>query len=177
MYSMFFYIAIPSTIIFGIIIMASLIGFGDVDIDMETDMDVDVDDTSTFPIFSVKNLLGFLSMFSWVGMVCVKFGLGTFPTIIISLISGILFVAILSALFILISRLSNENVPSMKDAVGRKGTVYLRIPTDGIGQISVIINGSLQTVSAMSKGNKSFKNGDIVEVVDSNDSELIVDSI
>ncbi len=183
MYSMFFWIAIPATIIFIIMILASLIGAGDAEIDGDMDFDTDIDtDTDTesggdFPIFTIKNLFAFLTMFSWTGMACVKYGLGTAATLGISTGAGVVLVLILSSIYVLMSKLKHENVPSIKTTVGQTAKVYLRIPKNGRGQVSVIVNGSLQTIDAITKNGKTFNTGDTVEVVEATDTELIVDSV
>lgn len=181
MYSVFYWIAIPATIIFAIMILGSLIGFGDSDFDTDMDVDTDiegeVDTGSGFPIFTTKNLLAFLTMFSWSGMACIKFGLGTLATLSISTGAGVVMVLILSSLFFLMNKLRHENIPTIKDAVGKSAKVYCKIPKNGRGQVSVIVNGSLQTIDAIAKGGKTFDTGDSVEVVEAKDTELVVDSV
>lgn len=180
MYSMFYWIAIPVTIIFTLLILGSLIGFGDTDVDVETDFDSDMDtdvDTPDFPILTIKNFLAFLTMFSWTGMACIKYDFGTAATLGISTGAGIVLVLLLTSLYYMMSKMKQDTVSSISEAVGKSAKVHLTIPKDGRGQINVIINGSLQTIDAIAKNGKAFKTGDTVEVVEANDTELIVDSI
>lgn len=180
MYSIFYWIAIPATIIFGFLILGSLIGFGDTDVDLEAEFDTDMDtdvDTPDFPILTIKNFLAFLTMFSWTGMACLKYGFGTAATLGISTGAGIVLVLALISLYYMMNKLKQDTVSSISDAIGKSATVHLRIPKNGRGQISVIINGSLQTIDAIAKNGKAFRTGDTVEVVEANDTELIVDSI
>jgi len=172
MYSVFYWIAIPSTIIFGIINLSSLIGFGGSDFDSNLD-----DVCSDFSIFTLKNLLAFLTMFSWSGMACIKFGFGALATLSISTGAGVLMVTILSSLFLLMNKLINENIPRIADAVGKNAKVYCKIPKNGRGQVSVVINGSLHTIDAVTKNGKSFNTGDSVEIVEAKETELVVDSV
>lgn len=180
MYSMFFWIAIPATIIFGIMILGSLIGFGDTDLDVETEFDAEMDtdvDAPEFPILTIKNFLAFLTMFSWTGMACIKYGLGTFATLGISVGAGILLVLAMTSIYALMNKLKQDTKSSISEAVGKNAKVYLRIPKDGKGQVNVVINGSLQTIDAVAMNGKTFKNGDSVKVVEARDTELVVDSI
>jgi len=181
MYSVFYWIAIPSTAIFGILILGSLIGFGDSDLDTDMDVDSDIEGDmeigDDFPIFTIKNLFAFLTMFSWSGIACIKFGLSALATLSISTGAGIIMIIILSSLFFLMSKLKNENVPTIKDAIGKNAKVYCKIPKNGKGQVSVIVNGSLQTIDAIAKSGKSFDTGESVEVVEAKDTELVVDSV
>jgi len=185
MYSMFFWIAVFSTIVFGILMLGSVIGFGDTDFDTDVDVDVNMDmDTDSdsesggdFPIFTVKNLFAFLTMFSWVGMACVKFNITPAISLLIATSSGVVFVLLLSTLFFLVNRLKNENVPSINDAIGQQVQVYLKIPKNGRGQVSVVINGSIQIVEASSKSGKAFKTGETVDIVGANGTVLEVDSL
>lgn len=180
MYSMFYWIAIPATIIFGIMILGSLIGFGDTDIEVEADLDVDSESEtggSSFPVLTIKNFLAFLTMFSWTGMACVKYGFGTAATLGISTGSGIFLVLAMTSLYLLMNKLKQDTSSSISEAVGKSAKVHLRIPKNGRGQINVIINGSLQTIDAIAKNGKSFKTGDTVEVVEAKETELVVDSL
>jgi membrane protein implicated in regulation of membrane protease activity len=182
MYSMFYWIAIPATIIFGILILGSLIGFGDTDLEIETELDVDADADldgtgPDFPILTIKNLFAFFTMFSWVGMACIKYGFTTTSTLLISTLSGVGLVLVLSSLYYMMSKLKQDTVSSISEAVGKDAVVYLRIPKNGKGQINVKINGSLQTIDAIAKNGKTFKNGESVKVVEARENELVVDSI
>lgn len=174
------YIAIPSTIVMLILLALSLIGLDGAGSDMETHThfgsDTDVDGDHGFPIFTIKNLITFLTMFGWVGMLCLSYGQSSTISILISTISGIFFVILMNLLFIMMYKLSHSNVISFDEAIGKEVIVYSRITKDIPGQITVMINSSLQTVSA-SSNDKTFQTGDTVKIVSVTNIGFIVDSI
>lgn len=175
MYETFMYIAIPSTIAMLVFLVLSLVGIGDTDLETDIDSDSDSDDNNGFPIFTIKNLVTFLTMFGSVGMACVSYGLSNSFSILLASTAGILFVLFMTGLFVLINKLARSNVMSLDEAVGKEVTVYSRITKDMPGQVNVILNGSLQTIMASS--DKTFQTGDTVKVVSRTETGLVVDSI
>tara|TARA_R110000772_G_scaffold123662_2_gene230059 strand:- start:5017 stop:5562 length:546 start_codon:yes stop_codon:yes gene_type:complete len=181
MYDTFFYIAIAGTIVMSIMILASVMGIGDdgMETEMETDTDTDVDGDfsgNLLPSFSIKNLFSFLAMFGWVGMACLSYSLTPFLSITIATFSGVIFVILLNLLFVAIYKLAHTSPMSLNEAVDKKVTVYSRITKDVPGQVTVTLNGSLQTIMA-SSNKKTFQTGETVKVVSVNDTGLLVDSI
>lgn len=63
------------TIVFGIRIILMLFGgdsFDDTDIDVDGDADISVDESGiTFQVISLNSILGFITMFGWVGYLCI----------------------------------------------------------------------------------------------------------
>lgn len=172
MYNFFYWLAVPTTIVFLFLTFSSMIGLSDSDVDTDFDSDVDLD----FPILTIKNLFGFLTMFSWVGMTCISYEFGVAIALLISTLSGIGLVLLTTTLYFMMNKLKQNTDSSIKSAIGKEGTIHLRVSNKKKGQVSVIINGSLQTVDAISK-NGSFENGDLVKIVGASDTILTVDSI
>ena len=70
--------AVPSTIIFLIYMIITFAAGADVDGDFgDADADVDGDAGIGFQFFSLKNLVGFFTIFSWAGLACIDANLGT----------------------------------------------------------------------------------------------------
>ena len=177
------YIAIPSTIVMILLTMFSLFG-GDVDgmdgeLDFDSDLDMDTDGSGgglmDFPIFTFKNFFTFLTMFGWVGMTSVSYGLNNLLSIVIAVIVGVIFTAMVNVMFILIHRLSYSNVMSYKEAIGKEVTVYSKISKGMPGQVTVTLNKSLQVVKASS--DTTLDTGDKARVVSVTGTELVVDKI
>ena len=62
----------------------------------------------------------------------------------------------------------------MSEAIGVRGSVYLRIPEDGIGQVQIELGGALKTYNAKSEDGQGISTGDFIEVVDTITSTLVV---
>ena len=62
----------------------------------------------------------------------------------------------------------------ISEAIGVRGSVYLRIPEDGIGQVQIELGGALKTYNAKSEDGQGISTGDFIEVVDTITSTLVV---
>lgn len=124
-----------------------------------------------FKLVSLQSLTGFFMTFGWAGLSCEKqFGLGTTPSFFISLAAGVVAMFITASLFKLMGRLnSSGDVFSVHKTVGLTGSVYTRIPSEGRGQVRLVINNSTRFVSAISEDRvdlDSFVPVTVVRVVD-----------
>lgn len=147
------------------IIQTTMMFFGtdvdlDTDLDMDLDTDLDVDSTDidnaqkdtgfTFGWLSFKNLINFLLIFSLTGLISVEKGLSHSLAIILSILSGVIFIFIMGFLFSMMKKLSQNSTPEMKDLVGEIGTVYLKIPINGTGQVKLTHGSALKIMDARS---------------------------
>jgi len=154
-------IAIPTTIIFA---FQMIIVFFGLDIDGADDIDTDVDDDHSFGWFSFKNLINFLVIFSWSGIVCIDNELSHAITILLSVGAGILFVIILASLMHAFSKLAEDGTPDLSQLIGMTGTVYLTIPSDGFGKINIMYGGSKKILNAASSTMEKLQTGVAIEV-------------
>lgn len=180
------YIAIFSSIVF--LIQSVMIIFGvdaDADTDIDTNFDPDIDtevdnaqeDTGkSFSWFSFKNLVNFFLIFSWVGLSCLNAGFSTWLTLLISTISGLLFVFVMLLLFKSISKLSQDGTPKLSSIIGEEGTVYLTIPekNKGKGKINILLGDSIKTLDAISDSTE-IKTGTSVKVTKILNGILVVE--
>lgn len=149
----FWYMAIPSSIIFLIMTVLTFIGMDSTD-GLEADFEGDTESSGgAFQLFTLRNLISFLTVFSWTGIVCLKNEMSLTISITLGLILGFLMVVILSSMFYFISRLQVDYSPDIKNTIGKQAIVYLRIPKNGIGQISVSFGGTSRIVKATAKEN------------------------
>lgn len=173
MYEIFLYIAIGSTIPMFVLLILSLIGM---DSDSDIDDSVDSDTLSNLmPSFSFKNLMNFLSMFGWVGLLCTTSEMGTFLSILISVISGFLFTILLNSIFLFMNKLSHSNIMTLDESIGKEVIVYSKISKQNPGQVTITLNGSLQTLMATSNED-TFETGDKVKVISVTSNGLVVES-
>ena len=91
-------IAIPFTLIFLIMMVMTLLG-GDLDsADMDVDMEMDSDTGIGFQYLSIKNLVGFFTIFGWTGIACLASGKSMAFTVIVSVLAGLLMMTIMSTI-------------------------------------------------------------------------------
>ena len=77
-------------------------------------------------------------------------------------------------LFQLFVALQSDGTIDMDDAIGSVGTIYLRIPEGGVGQIQVESGSAMRTYNAKTEDGQAMSTGDFAEVVDVVSSTLIV---
>ena len=169
-------LAFPTTLLFIILIIMTFVGIdADHDMDMDHDGSIDADHGIGFQFFSYKNLLGFFTIFAWSGIACIDSGLNVFPTIVISLFSGLLMMLIMASIFYFISKLSESGNLNINNAIGKVGTAYLPIPGQrkGMGKVQIKIQG-LKTLDAMTDDEKDIKTGLIVDCIDVLNDEILL---
>jgi membrane protein implicated in regulation of membrane protease activity len=145
------YIAIPSTIIFLLLIILTMFGF-DSDID-----DIDIDDpgdgieghsTSLLDSISSKNAVYFLMFFSWTAITLINFGMNHLLALIISIVASIIFVMLLNLTLIFLLRLQEDNTTKLSDAIDLYGEVYLTIHKNKTGKVELVLNGAKRIYDA-----------------------------
>lgn len=186
----FYYSAIPATIILVIQTILSIfgIGHGDGDLDFDGDVDTSIDsdgdvmgDTvaesssidavesaSSLKFFSVRGIVAFFSLFGWVGVVLAEEGLNTLLIFFIATICGLIGMFIIAAMFYMISKMQRNGNINIKNAIGQTGQVYLTIPArkSGQGKIQITVQERYTEVNAMTNSLKSLPTGTTVRVVD-----------
>ncbi len=170
-------IAIPATLVFVIQLVMSFIG-GDFDdhVDIDTHDDFGGHETG-FHLITFKNLIGFFTVFGWSGIACVKGEIGVGFAIFISIICGLIMMALMAGLYVLLSRMTQSGTLVMESAIGKTGQVYLTIPAkkNGEGKVQIKVQGALRTLDAMSSDLEDIKTGSLVEVIEiASDNILIV---
>lgn len=160
-------IALIGSLIFVIVMVMAFLG-GDADDIGDLDSDMDADIGAGFQFISFKNLVGFFTIFGWSGIACIDAGLGTMPTVIISVISGLMMMLIMATLFYFIYKLSDSGTLNYKNAIDAVGEVYLTIGADRskIGKVSVNVQGSMRELDALTDSLTELKSGTVIKVVD-----------
>ncbi|MFV0376582.1 MAG: hypothetical protein ACK5JD_04680 [Mangrovibacterium sp.] len=170
-------VAIPSTVAFLIILLTTIIG-SDVDADVDTDIDsaLDYGDGIPFQFLSLKNIVGFFTMFAWSGLGFIEMGWPHFLVILLSIICGALMMLAMAAIFYFMSRLVETGTLNLKNAIGKAGEVYLVIPAKkgGLGKVQITIQGTLQTLDAMTDDAEPIATGSIVLVDRIIDDQILI---
>ena len=170
-------VTIPSTLIFFILLLSTIFG-ADVDTDVETDFDGSLDDGDSIPFqfLSLKNIVGFFSMFGWSGLGFLNAGMAGWLVILLSIICGLLMMLTMATLFYFMSKLAETGNLNMKNAIGKLGEVYLIIPPgrSGMGKVQLTVQESLRTLDAITDEEEPLATSSIIKVVDVIDDQILL---
>lgn len=143
------FIAVLSSSVFVIQLLLSFLGLA-TDHD---DIDLPGDGDAGFHIFTVKNFMAFFSLFGWVGLACVKGGMGPAGTVLCGAVAGSIAMAMVAALFYFTGKLGEDATFDSKTAVGSQGKVYIPIPAARAGSGKIQFNlGSVREMDAVTAG-------------------------
>lgn len=185
-------IAIPFSILTVLQVILEMLGAGDSGTDTGADggMDMDMDaadgdisgghvhghDISPFNMFTVKGFIIFFTAFGWISLAAHRAGIPAFFSSLIGAFVGICCMALFAWIFRLLHSLSEEGNLQIKNAMAKKGTVYLKIPAQrsSKGKVTVSVQGALREFSAMTDGDE-IPTGTPIQVIDVlGDSTLLV---
>lgn len=158
-------IAIIASLNFIVSIVMSLIG-GEADELSDVDAEIDGDTGIGFQFITYKNLVGFFTIFGWSGIACIDEGFSKPTTIIISLICGLIMMAIMAAMFYYMRKLSDSGTLDYKNALDQIGEVYLTVGANRskIGKAHVRIQGALRELEALTDSETDLKTGTVIKV-------------
>ncbi|SMP17939.1 hypothetical protein SAMN06265367_102821 [Algoriphagus winogradskyi] len=160
---MFWYIAIPVSLIFVLQTILTFVGSGGSD-GLEADFDGDLDSADApFQMFSFRNLVNFLLGFSWTGISFYKLIPNTTLLIMLSLAVGFAFVYFFFLIIKQIQKLGEDNTFRLEKTLDKIAEVYLAIPgrMQGKGKIMVSLNGSVREIDAMTEQDKIETNATV----------------
>lgn len=164
--------------VFFLIQMISVFVLGDMDADTggDVDFDVETDTGIPFQFFTLRNLVGFMTVFGWSGLGSIANGNTNLTTILISVIGGLLMMVLMTFLFYSISKLTDSGNLNMKNAKGKTGSVYIPIAAnrEGIGKVQVKIQSSLRELDAVTDDEQDLKTGMVVTVTKVFDGNLLL---
>ena len=173
----FWYIALPVSLFFGLQTIMTFVGLSG----GETDMDSDGGDGGDMPfeIFTLRNLINFLLGFSWTGISFYDSIANKTTLIIVSVLVGLLFVALFFFLIKQILKLSEDNSFKIENALNKTAEVYITIPESktGKGKVQISINGAFHELDAITKSSEKIPSSSSVKVVAIEDNLLIVEKI
>lgn len=202
---LFWACAIAASIVFIIQNALMLMGIGDMDSDVDADVSTDFDvhtdmdvsngdvDVSTghtghegtlgsagiFSLFTLRNFINFFLGFGWGGISLAPSVQNKGLLILLSILSGVLFVAVFVVMLRFILRLERNGSFRIQDCVGQTATVYLRIPANhtASGKVQISVNGSVHELNAFTDGDflPTGTRVRIVAVIDS--GSLLVERI
>jgi len=129
----------------------------------------------SFQYMSIQGLTAFFMMFGWVGLALIyESGFPGWVATVGGLAAGVFTTWILSQMFRFAGSLQSDGTIRVNRALGSGGTVYLRIPAGGSGQVQVEIDGRLMVRDAISGSKEEIKTGEQVTVVWVQDNGILV---
>ncbi len=189
----FWYIAIPFSVILLIQMIMTFAGMGGGDadiggseidisgIDPDADANIDLSNVSdasdssgitdidpSFHFFTLRNFIAFFTMFGWAGIAAWNEGLSRTWTIVVALAAGLFMMAVVAALFYYISKLQDSGGSiKIRNALNQVGNVYIPIKADGgnVGKVQITIQNSLREMPAITKGDMDLATGTVIKVV------------
>jgi membrane protein implicated in regulation of membrane protease activity len=139
-----------------------------------TDFDAMGADAS-FKALTFQGIMAFMMFFGLGGLYVLESDSDqTSLAIVVGSLSGFASMYGTGKLFQLFVSLQSDGTIDMDDSIGSTGTIYLRIPEDGTGQIQVETAGALRTYNAKSEDGQPIATGDFAEVIGVVSSTLIV---
>lgn len=175
----FWYIAIPSSLIFIIQTIMTFFGADAADgIDADFDGDFEHGD-SHFQLFSFRNLINFLLGFSWTGISFYK-SVNQGLLLFLSVAIGALFIYMFFAIIRELQKLAEDNSFEYEHAINKSADVYLTIPEkkSGKGKVLVSVRGSVHELDAMTENETKIPSGAVVKIVKIlNENILLVETL
>lgn len=170
-------IAVPFTLFFVLQLVLSFLGAESPD-DLP-DTEIEADHGIPFQFLTVKNLIGFFTIFAWTGIACTEAGFSNGITLVIATVAGLLMMGLMAGLFYLMMKSGADGTMKIRNAIGQVGEIYLTIQPKrtGMGKIQVKVSGSLRTLDAMTDDEQPLTSGQLAQVVEIvNDNILLVTS-
>ncbi len=168
-------IALLGSLIFTISMILTFIGsdsddLGDIDSEIEGDTGIG------FQFITFKNLVGFFTIFGWSGIACIDAGLSNPITILISIVSGLIMMTIMAAMFYYMGKLNDSGTLKYKNAINAVGEVYLTIGANrsSIGKAHVRIQGALRELEALTDSETDLKSGSVIKVKNITENGILI---
>lgn len=155
-YRFFWSASIITSVIFVVMVILSVIG-GDSDADADFDGDGDAGGDADMGggmmsyTLSFKTLMAFLLGASWTGLSALYQGWSIFAIALVSVLSGILMMALMAFLLSMFVKLQHDSTLEMSNTIGASGVAYVTIPANGGtgGQVEILVNNSYKTFEAI----------------------------
>jgi membrane protein implicated in regulation of membrane protease activity len=176
-FSQFFWIiALTGSLIFIFVIITTFMGMDGGDDFDGVDAEVDGDAGIGFQFITFKNLVGFFTIFGWIGIACINSGFSKPVSVIVALGCGLLIMSIMAAMFYGMRKLSDSGTLKYKNAINAIGEVYLTIGANRskMGKVSVRVQGTLRELEALSDSLSELKSGTIIKVVDVTSNGILI---
>ncbi|MEI9918261.1 MAG: hypothetical protein WDO14_05595 [Bacteroidota bacterium] len=176
MLKIFWSLALPFTVIFVLQLILSFMSHDGPDDIGEPDSGGG-DHGAGFQFFTLKNFIGFFTIFGWAGIAMIESGASNGVAVIVATIAGALMMFVMAGMFYLLVKAQYDGTMKIERAVGHTGEVYLTIQSKrgGLGKVQIKVQGALRTLDALTDDDFDIQTGKIVKVANIvNDNTLLV---
>jgi membrane protein implicated in regulation of membrane protease activity len=162
------------------------IGDGDTSTDFDSGMDVDIDvdhdfsgmdhggmdsdhtagghDAGIMSYLSLQSISGFFLLFGLVGLATLQMGTSSLVSIIFAFGAGAFTAWTVTKILSSMRKLQSSGNQNIKNAIGLEGKVYLTIPENETGVVSLGLQGTLRNLDAISEDGTRLPTGTLVVV-------------
>ncbi len=170
-------ITAPATLVFILVLILTIFG-SDADTDVQSDIGHSFADGDGIPFqfLSLKNIVGFFTMFGWSGLGFISSGMSPALVIFLSFICGFAMMLGMATLFYFMSKLAETGNMNIRNAIGRSGEVYLPIPAKraGIGKVQITVQGTLETLDAITDDQEIIPTSSLIQVTDVINNQILL---
>jgi hypothetical protein len=151
----------------------------DLDVDLAADapdeinLDDVVESSQAFKILSLRSIVTFFTLFSWASALFTADGMPVGKAMAIGTIWGIAGMLAIAGIFYFMGKLTETGTKDIATCRGQIGSVYLDIPSEGFGEIKIVVSGVPEHVKAKSVNGEALSAGTQVRVVRVFDQALV----
>jgi hypothetical protein len=130
---------------------------------------------AAFKLLSLNSLTGFIALFGWAGLAAyVQYSLPFSLALLIAGACGLVAMLATSLLFYGALKLKSDGARfAIEQATGATAAVYLRIPANGTGRISCVVEGARHEIDAVSDTGEEIASFETVLVTRTLDSRTV----
>lgn len=173
----YYYIAVFATLLF-IVKLAFFIIAGGADTEVFADFNTETETDTSFNFISVQSLLAFLMGFGWMGYAALKqFKMGEISSIIVSLITGVIFMLLSSGLMFMLKKLEKNVKKDITSAINKVGKAYTKFEPHSTGQIEIDINDQLMVIDAINDTDTEINSFEGIRVVKAENNKLYIEKL
>ena len=136
-------------------------------------------DLPHFQLLTVRNVVAFFAVFSWVGIAMIHAKASLALTIAVSFACGLSVMGIMAAMFLGLWKLQGSGNVDLGGAKGASASVYLTVPASrsGIGKINAVVQGKHMEIDAVTDSAEPIPTGAVVKVRDVQNNQAIVERV
>lgn len=133
-------------------------------------------DTHGLRLFTVRGIMAFLMMGSWVGFLLSRAKVPEVIATICAFISGMIALVFIAKIMQLLMGLQEDGTIKVKNTLGQIGQVYIRIPGEekGRGKVNVTVQEKLCEFEAVTEKSETIKTGEMVYITDVRAGNVLV---
>ena len=142
----------------------------------EGDANGQAHDAHGLRLFTVRGIMAFLMMGSWVGFFMSRAGANEILSLFCAFASGSVTLVFMAKLMQIILGMQEDGTTKLKNALGQTGQVYIKIPgaEKGKGKVNVTVQEKLCEFEAVTEQGETIKTGEIVYVTDIRSGNVLV---